>query len=426
MLDTYNAETSILGSILIEGALFKELEIDEQFFTYQAHQQIYKAMKQAYEERKAVDLVLVTTVLGDKIQEVGGVSYLMQLAESVPSTATFKHYQQILIEAHQLRTAQHAVQQFLSNPSKSTIERLLLDLQTCRDLTVSNEEKSTYDSLIEIGEELMKPKPETLGYMTSLESFDQMTGGLQGGDLIILAASPSVGKTAFALNLVTGHCKNGGTSLIYSLEMGTKQLLKRMIASEGMVNASKWRDISNSFTTTDYENAMRAIGGMTNWELEIFDNKHTISEIRAGIRKQLHDNPKRKHLVIIDYLQLINPAIMRRDRRDLEIGEMTRELKLLALELKIPIVLLSQLSRGVDARQDKRPLMSDLRESGNIEQDADVISFLYRDDYYDKRSKRQNEMEVIIAKQRNGSTGKVRCEFLKEFGVVREEERILK
>ncbi|RDW17501.1 replicative DNA helicase [Oceanobacillus arenosus] len=424
-MDTYYAETSILGSILIEGTLFKELEINEMYFTHNKHRQILLAMKQGYKEREVVDIVIVTTVLGDKIEEVGGVTYLTELAESVPSTTTFKHYQQILIDAYQLREAQHAIQQFLSNPSNTGLERLLQDLQACRDSTLAKEEKSTYDNLVEIGEELMKPRPENLGYLTSLASFDQITGGLKGGDLIILAARPSVGKTAFALNLASGHCKNGGSSLIYSLEMGTKQLLKRMISAEGMVNASKWHDISKRFTTNDYKNAMRAIGEMTTWELEIFATKHTISEIRAGIRKQVHENPKQNHLVFIDYLQLIKPSISHRDRRDLEIGEMTRELKLLALELNIPIVLLSQLSRSVDSRQDKRPLMSDLRESGNIEQDADVISFLYRDDYYDKRSKQKNEMEVIIAKQRNGPTGTVRVEFLREFGVVREEVGVL-
>ena len=159
---------------------------------------------------------------------------------------------------------------------------------------------------------------------------------------------------------------------------------------------------------------------MTSWNLDIIDTKHTTSESRAGIRKHVNDQPEEKQLVIIDCLQLIEPTTNLKDRRDLEIGEIKRGLKLLALELIIAIVLLSQLSRGVVARQDKRAMMSDLRESGNIEQDADVISFLYRDDYYDKRSKLKKEMEVIIAKQRNGPTGVVRCEFMREFGVVRE------
>lgn len=425
MMDTYHAETSILGSILLEGELFKELQIDERHFNTNEHFTIFVAMQQANKEGRKIDLVIVTTILGKKIEEVGGVTYLMQLAESVPSTSTFRHYEQILMEAYQIREARNEAASFLSNSSLQSLDRLMQYLVQSNSQNQTVQEKSTYDHLVEISEELIQPEPETSGYLTSLESFDQMTGGLQEGDLIILAARPSVGKTAFALNLAAGHCKNGGMSIIFSLEMGTKQLLKRMISAEGEVNASKWRDIHNRFTTRDYELAMRAIGDMTNWNLDIFDTKHTISEIRAGIRKHVHDNPEEKQLVIIDYLQLIAPTTNRKDRRDLEIGEITRELKLLALELKIPIVLLSQLSRGVDARQDKRPMMSDLRESGNIEQDADVISFLYRDDYYDKRSKQHNEMEVIIAKQRNGPTGTVRLEFLREFGVVREGEKVL-
>src|SRR5699024_3804581 len=259
-----------------------------------------------------------------------------------------------------------------------------------------------------------------LGYKTSLPPFDRLTGGLQQGDLIILAARPSVGKTAFALNMATGHCKNGGSSLVFSLEMGTKQLLKRMISAEGMINIRKWREIDNLFTGKDYENAMRAIGELTDWKLEIDDTKRTIAEIRAAIRKYIHDHPNQKPLVIIDYLQLISHTLIKTDRRDLEIGEITRKLKLLAIDLKILIVLLSQLSRGVDSRQDKRPMMSDLRESGNIEQDADVIGFLYREDYYDRRSEQKNELEVIIGKQRNGPTGTVRMKFLREYGKVGE------
>ncbi|PAV27782.1 hypothetical protein CIL05_20095 [Virgibacillus profundi] len=419
-MDTYHAETSILGAILLEGPLFKELKIDEKYFNYEEHRKIFLAMKQASNEERMIDVVIVTMTLGDKISGIGGVAYLTKLVESVPSTAAFKHYEQILIEAYQLHQAKNAVNQFLQDSSTKSLDRLLQDITVCRDTSISKEEKSAYDNLLEISKELMKAEPETSGYLTSLSTFDQMTGGLQQGDLIILAARPSVGKTAFALNLAAGHCKHGGTSLIFSLEMGTKQLLKRLISAEGEINASKWRNIHHRFTTEDYERAMRAIGEMTNWNVEIFDTKHSLAEIRAGIRKQIHEHPKENQLVIIDYLQLIAPAVTRRDRRDLEIGEITRELKLLALELKIPIVLLSQLSRGVDARQDKRPLMSDLRESGNIEQDADVISFLYRGDYYDKRSMQKNEMEVIIAKQRNGPTGTVRMEFMKEYGVVRE------
>src|SRR5690606_24776695 len=206
----------------------------------------------------------------------------------------------------------------------------------------------------------------------------------------------------------------------FSLEMGRRQLLKRMISAQALVNGGKWRDIHNRFSPEDYQQAMRAIGDLSNWQLEIIDSKRTIAQIRAEIRKHQRDAANQNQLVLIDYLQLITPTTLRKDRRDLEIGEITRELKLLAMELEIPIVLLSQLSRGVETRQDKRPLMSDLRESGNIEQDADVIALLYRDDYYNKDSKKKNVLEVIISKHRNGPTGVVEMEFLREYGRVRE------
>lgn len=421
-MDMYEVEATYLGSIIIEGSLFKEAEIDERYFTNGVHQHIFQAMKQVAKKERPIDVITITTELLEKgdIEKIGGVGYLSQLAESVPSTSTFKHYEEILRETHQLRQAEKAVTRFLDQPSEQMIDHLMKDLAECRELTISKKEKSTYDHLVDITEELLEPSQEHTNYEVDLPSFDRLTGGLQRGDLIILAARPSVGKTAFALNLAAGHCKQGGNSLIFSLEMATNQLLKRMISTEGMVNISKWRDIPNLFTADDYEKAMTAIGELTDWKVEIHDTKHTLTAIRTEIRNYTYNHPDHKPLVLIDYLQLIRPTLIRKDRRDLEIGEITRELKLLALDLGIPIVLLSQLSRGVDSRQDKRPVMSDLRESGNIEQDADVVAFLYREDYYDRRSEQNTELEVILAKQRNGPTGTVRMEFLREFGKVGE------
>ncbi|MCM3741500.1 replicative DNA helicase [Oceanobacillus luteolus] len=419
-MDTYHAETSLLGSILLENELFNELEIDSNYFRYQEHKLIFEAMEEAYREKQVIDMVILTAVLGDKIEAIGGVQYLTQLLESIPSTATFKHYEQILIESYQLHQAKQAVQEFLIEPSLSGLDRLVNDLKDVSSLIASETENSTFEELIGISEELMNPNSEKLGHMTGIRSLDELTGGMQRGDLIIVAARPSVGKTAFALNLAAGHCMHGGSALLFSLEMGRRQLLKRMISAQALVNGGKWRDIHNRFSPEDYQQAMRAIGELSNWQLEIIDSKRTIAQIRAEIRKHQLDAVNKNQLVLIDYLQLITPTTLRKERRDLEIGEITRELKLLAMELEIPIVLLSQLSRSVETRQDKRPLMSDLRESGNIEQDADVIALLYRDDYYNKDSKKKNVLEVIISKHRNGPTGVVEMEFLREYGRVRE------
>ncbi|MUV38781.1 DNA helicase [Lentibacillus sp. JNUCC-1] len=412
MVANYEAEAAVLGAVLIDGALFKDLEVQEEHFSNRRHQVIYRAMVEAAASGEFIDLVVVTTRLGSAIQQVGGTEYLLEMAESVPSTAGFKHHEQLIFAAYRLRKSRECAIRFSQAPNDGHLDTLITDLQTIRETGAIQSEKTTYEYLLEITDEMVAPPDQPSGCMTAYQDLDEMTGGMQQGDLIIVAARPSVGKTAFALNLAAGHCKNGGSSLVFSLEMSQKPLLHRIISAEGSISGQKWRDFS--FSKNDYQEAFHAVGKISEWDLAIYDQKHTIMGIIATIRKQVHDNPDGRHLIIIDYLQLITPA-SRRERRDLEVGEITRELKLLAIELNIPIILLSQLSRSVESRQNKRPLMSDLRESGNIEQDADVIFFLYREDYYEKQ-KDQDRIEVIISKQRNGPTGVVKLGFLKEFG----------
>jgi replicative DNA helicase len=419
VMDTYLAETSVLGSILLESSLFAELEIDSNYFIETSHQIIFEAMKNLHDQKKVIDTVTLTTALDKNLDLAGGVSYLVELVESVPSTRTMKHYEEILKEAYQVRKAKRAVERFLGESSLHSLDQLLEELRKYSTLHSSDSEESMYNDLVQITRELTNPSENSLGFMTGLAPLDDLTGGLQRGDLIILAARPSVGKTAVALNLAAGHCKHSGSSQIFSLEMGGKQLLRRMISAEAHVHSNKWLDPKNRFAQKDYDNLLRAIGEIANWKLEISCMKRTIREIRAEVRNYMQAHPDDEHLILIDYLQLITPGTFRNDRRDLELGEITRELKLLAMEFNIPVVLLSQLSRGVDSRQDKRPLMSDLRDSGNIEQDADLIAFLYRDDYYNRDSNGNNELEVIISKHRNGPTGTVELEFLREFGSVR-------
>ncbi|MEC5425304.1 replicative DNA helicase [Virgibacillus sp. C22-A2] len=410
--ENYEAEAAVLGAVLLDGTLFKDLVVQEEHMYHAQHKKIYRAMKQASVLDEFIDLVVVTTNLGKEINQVGGTSYLLEMTESVASTANIKHHERLIFDAYRLRKSREYAIKYSEQPSEGELEVLISSLQSIREVGIIPQGKSTYDYLFEITNEMIEPGSQQSGCATSYKNLDEMTGGIQRGDLVIVAARPSVGKTAFALNLASGHCKNGGSSSVFSLEMGTKPLLRRMISSEGSIDGQKWK--SMAFSTKDYEQAFHAVGSISNWSLAIFDNKRTILDIRSTIRKKLYDEPGGNHLVIIDYLQLITPG-QRRERRDLEIGEITRELKLLAIELNIPIILLSQLSRGVESRHDKRPLMSDLRESGNIEQDADVIMFLYREDYYVKGTV-QGRIEVIISKQRNGPTGTVELAFHKEYG----------
>lgn len=392
----YEAEASVLGSVLMDGTLFKELMVQEAHFHHAHHRQIYLAMKEVSDQNDFIDMVTVTTKLGDAITQIGGTTYLLEMVGSVASTAAMKHHERLIFDAYRARESSACALQFAGDPTDQALDTLITKLQAFRELGMEKQDKTTYDYLLEITEEMCFPTGEQSGFCTSFGDLDNMTGGLQRGELIIVAARPSVGKIAFALNLAAGHATNGGASLVFSLEMGTKQLLQRMISSEGMINSQKWRNMA--FSEKDYERAIQAVGIISNWNLTIYDQMRTVTAIRSAIRKKVHDNPEAKHVAIIDYLQLMTPT-GKHERRDLEIGAITRELKLLAVELNIPIVLLSQLSRGGESRPDKRPLMSDLRESGNIEQDADVVSFLYRDDYYNRDSKQKNRMEVILSKQ---------------------------
>lgn len=407
------AEVSVLGTVLVDGTLFKELFVEEEHFYHATHRQIFRAMKKVASADHFIDMVTVTTELGSAITQVGGTTYLLAMAESIASTAPLKHHEQLIVNAYRSRKAREFALRFSEHPTDQELERLITQLQACRDVGVDMQGKTIREHLIEITEEMCFPSNEPSGFSTSYTDLDEMTGGLQRGELIVVAARPSVGKTAFALNVAAAHAKNEGSAMIFSLEMGTKQLLQRMISAEGRIHNQKWRN--KLFNTNDYERALRAVGEISTWNLMINDHVRTITSIGAAIRKRLHDEPEARHLVIIDYLQLMTPT-GQRERRDLEIGEMTRELKSLAVELHIPIVLISQLSRSVESRQNKRPLMSDLRESGNIEQDADVISFLYRDDYYDATPENQNKLEIILSKQRNGPTGTVELHFDKEYG----------
>src|SRR5690625_2034087 len=413
--ENIEAEASVLGTALVDGTLFNELTLKQEHFADASNRIIFQAMKDITANGDFIDIVTVTTALGDAIGQVGGTTYLLAMAESIASTASLKLHERLVFDAYRNRMAKEKALTFASAPSDEGLDELIASLQAYRELGAAKSEKTTYDHLLEITEEMCFPSTEQAGFSTALRDFDDMTGGLQRGELIIVAARPSVGKTAFALNLAMGHAGNNGSALIFSLEMGTKQLLQRMISSVGRINSQKWRNMT--FSEADYQQATHAVGVISDWEMMIYDQLRTVNEIRSAIRKKIRDYPDEKHVAIIDYLQLMTPA-GKHDRRDLEIGEITRELKLMAVELNIPIVLLSQLSRGVESRPDKRPLMSDLRESGNIEQDADVISFLYREDYYMKDTEQQHRMEIILSKQRNGPTGTVVVAFDKEYGRV--------
>ncbi|AMM98466.1 replicative DNA helicase [Bacillus pumilus] len=414
-LRNVEAEQFLLGCIILEGDLIKETALEPKHFAEERHKQIFAAMRDVDRLGKPVELANIAASMGGTLNEVGGFEYLTNLASTVPSKHAFETYETLIYEAFRLRDVQSAALAFASSPTDEGITELYQKTIEAQEVGVK-ETRTKMDVLTEIFMSMEEDHGDLTGVDTGLADLNAMTGGWQKSDLIIVAARPSMGKTAFALNLGYNNAQNGGVTDIFSLEMSDTQLTHRMLSSVGSIEGTKWRNPRKYFSEDDYERANKAMGEYEKLDIYIHDHPtQTVADIRSKIRKTKKDHPDQDHLVIIDYLQLITP-IGKAESKNHEVGEITRELKNMARSFNVPIILLSQLSRGVEQRQDKRPMMSDLRDSGSIEQDADIVTFLYRDDYYDKKSEAKNIVEIIFAKQRNGSTGTITAAFVKEYG----------
>jgi len=420
------AEQSVIGAIFLDPQSLitaSEILLADDFY-HNAHKQIFETMLRLSDQGKAIDVVTVTEELSAKkeIEDVGGLSYLLELANAVPTAANVAHYAKIVEEKALLRrlirvatkivedgyTREDEVEALLGEAEKKMMEvanrKNAGDFKHVKDVLVE-----TFDNI----EKLQSQKGDVTGIPTGFRDLDNITAGFQRNDLIIVAARPSVGKTAFALNVAQSVAVQARENVaIFSLEMGAEQLVMRMLCAEGNIDAQVLR--TGALTTEDWGKLTMAMGSLSNSGIFIDDTPGVrINEIRAKCRRLAQEHGL--GMILIDYLQLIQGSGKTGENRQQEVSEISRSLKHLARELKVPVIALSQLSRGVEQRQDKRPMMSDLRESGSIEQDADIVAFLYRDDYYDKESESKNMIEIIIAKQRNGPTGTVTLAFKKEF-----------
>jgi replicative DNA helicase len=419
------AEQAVLGAILLDSeALITAMErVKSEDFYKGIHQRIFEAMNELAEEDQPVDLVTLTARLQDKqqLEDIGGVSYLAELANAVPTAANIDYYAQIVEEKSMLRrlirTATHIVSNGYASSDDvgdmlSDAESRILEISQRRSSSGFVSIRSVLMEVFEKVEHLFTNKGGTTGIPSGFSDLDRMTSGFQRSDLIIVAARPSVGKTAFALNIAQNvGVRAKETVAIFSLEMGAAQLVQRMICAEANVDAQRMR--TGYLEGDDWEKLTMAIGSLSEASIYIDDSPSiTVTEIRAKCRRLKKE--KGLGMILIDYLQLIHGR-GKGDNRQQEVSEISRTLKQIARELGVPVIALSQLSRGVEQRQDKRPMMSDLRESGSIEQDADIVAFLYRDDYYDKESEKKNIIEIIIAKQRNGPVGTVELAFLKNY-----------
>ncbi|MED4794111.1 replicative DNA helicase [Priestia megaterium] len=420
------AEQALLGAIFLEPSsltLASELLIPEDFYRA-SHQKIFTCMLKLSDQGEPVDLVTVTSELADQkiLEEVGGVSYLSDLANSVPTAANVEYYGKIVEEKSILRrlirTATHIASEGYAREDEVEVllneaEKNILEVAQRKNSGVFQNIKDvlvqTYDDI----EVLHNRKGDITGIPTGFSDLDRMTAGFQRNDLIIVAARPSVGKTAFALNIAQNVAtKTNENVAIFSLEMGAQQLVMRMLCAEGNIDAQRLR--TGSLTADDWGKLTMAMGSLSNAGIYIDDTPGIrVGEIRSKCRRLKQEGGL--GMILIDYLQLIQGNGRSGENRQQEVSEISRALKALARELEVPVIALSQLSRGVEQRQDKRPMMSDIRESGSIEQDADIVAFLYREDYYEKDTENQNIIEIIIAKQRNGPVGTVQLAFVKEY-----------
>lgn len=427
----YLSEQNYLGQILLEPELYKESKVTEEMLQATIHKVIFKNMREVDQSGTPLDLssLMIHMYENGDMDIVNNVTtegnYLLQLSGSIPTTANFSYYGQKIIEAYRIRASQKFAAQIMSLTGIDGDEQALQEYLSAinKVLETGIERESTLkETLIKIYDRI--EMGVTHGVPTGFAEYDRMTLGFNPTDLIIIAARPSMGKTAFALNAAsnqaepidskTGDYKNHVH--IFSLEMAEEQLVQRMVGTWGRIDAHRLR--TGMLNDDDWAKLTISMGHFGNLDnLDIYDNSvMTVPEIRAKVKAAQRQFPDRQHIVFIDYLQLLTYHGKPTNNKTVEVGEISKELKRTAKELNVPVVALSQLSRGVESRQDKRPIMSDIRESGNIEQDADVITFLYRDDYYDRESENKNIIELITAKQRNGAVGVVNVAFVKEYG----------
>lgn len=421
------AEQAVLGAILIEAdslTTVSELLAAEDFYR-RTHQYIFESILRVAESGEPVDLITVTAELQrqGQIEEIGGVAYLANLSNSVPTAANVDHYAHIVREKAIMRRLINTATKIAATGYENGVgvaemiddaEKNILAITQAGSVgkgftPIKDVLLNTFERI----EFLFNNKGNVTGIPSGYPDLDKMTSGFQRSDLIILAARPAVGKTAFALNVAQNIAVRARESVaIFSLEMGKEQLVQRMLCAEANIDAGKMR--TGFLDEDDWPKLTMAVGTLSEAPIFIDDTPGiTVQDIRAKCRR-LKQEQGSLGLIMIDYLQLISGK-GKGDNRQQEVSEISRTLKLIARELMVPVIALSQLSRSVEQRQDKRPMMSDLRESGSIEQDADIVSFLYRDDYYNPESEKKNIIEVIIAKQRSGPTGTVELVFLKNF-----------
>ena len=423
------AEKAVLGSAFLSKTALQKIcdELSPEHFYSEANAKIFETLQELNDEDKPIDITIVTNKLSEKkiLSQVGNVEYLSEIIDSVPSASNVEYYINIVKEkmigrkiietatdiANDAYGSEDSIYDVLENAEMKMLRignmRKTSEFQRIQDVAYRAQENL---------EKLAEQGSEITGLATGFSEFDKLTAGLQPSQFIIIAARPAMGKTAFALNLATYAATHSNKSVaIFNLEMSAEQLANRILQSLGQIDGGKMR--TGRLEHNDWKRLNEAISQLSDTNLFLDDTPGiTIGEIRSKCRR-LANSDKGLGLVVIDYLQLITGPSKSAGNRQQEVSDISRNLKTMALELGIPVIALAQLSRAVEQRKDKRPIMSDLRESGSIEQDADIVSFLYRDDYYNKEARRDDNAsisEFIIGKNRSGPTTTVELLFKKD------------
>lgn len=420
------AEQAILGSMLTDkDAVIAAIEVlKEDSFYREDNKLIFGAITNLYSRNEPIDIITVKAELVElgQLDRVGGLEYLVELPERVPTTANVERYIKIVDEKAMLRKLITTSNELIAlgfDESENVdnimdmAEKKVFDLASKKNTKGYTVMKDILvESFAEL-ERLYNQKGAVTGISTGFIDLDEKTAGLHNSDLIIVAARPAMGKSAFAINLATNAAVQSNVPVvIFNLEMSKEQIGNRILCSEALVDSNKIR--TGQIEDEDWMKLAQTLGKISDAPIYIDDTPGiSIMEIRAKCRKLKLE--KNIGLIVIDYLQLITASGKKNSSREQEISEISRSLKILAKELNVPVIALSQLSRGAEKRDDKRPMLSDLRESGAIEQDADIVMFLYRDDYYNEDTEKKNVAEVILAKHRGGSTGTVELAWLPSY-----------
>ncbi len=420
------AEQAILGCMLTDkDAVISAIEVlKEESFYREDNRAIFSAILSLYSRNEPIDIITVKAELVEEgnFERVGGLEYLAELPERVPTTANVEKYIKIVDEKATLRSLIQTSNELISlGYDESEDVDNIMDMAEKKVFDLSQKKSAKgYSALkdVLVGsfaelEKLYNQKGNVTGITTGFIDLDNKTAGLHNSDLIIIAARPAMGKSAFAINLATNAAvKAHVPAVIFNLEMSKEQVGNRILCSEAMVDSNKIR--TGQIEDEDWMKLATTLGELSEAPIYIDDTPGiSIMEIRAKCRKLKLE--KNIGLIVIDYLQLIQGTGKKNASREQEISEISRSLKILAKELNVPVIALSQLSRTAERRDDKRPMLSDLRESGAIEQDADIVIFLYRDDYYNEDTEKKNVAEVILAKHRGGSTGTVELAWMPSY-----------